>query len=105
MMWLTLALMALTTFAFRYAFFTGALRMDIGPRLQRFLGFSAPCVLVAMAAPIVLVADGELAVTWTNPYLLGGVVAIGLSLLTRQMLAVVVISLLVFAFAHRWLAP
>ncbi len=95
-MWLTLVLMALTTFAFRYAFFTGYLSLEIGPRLRRFLGFSAPCVLTAMAAPILVMPHGELVRTIADPYLLGGLSAIGLGLVTRHMLPTVVISLLVF---------
>lgn len=98
-MWLILMLMALTTFAFRYAFFTGYLKLEIGPRLRCFLGFSAPCVLTAMAAPIVVMPHGEVVQTIGDPYLLGGLTAIGLGLMTRHMLPTVVVSLLVFVLA------
>ncbi|WP_409525769.1 AzlD domain-containing protein [Nitrincola sp. MINF-07-Sa-05] len=103
MMWLILALMALITFAFRYILFSGYLRLEISPRQQRFLGFSAPCVLTAMATPIVFMPGGELISTMLNPYLLVGLLAIGLSLVTRHMLLTVTISLLVFALATQML--
>jgi len=99
MIWLILVLMALVTFAFRYALFSGYLRLEMSLRQQQFLSFSAPCVLTAMAAPIVIMPGGELSLTILNPYLLCGLLAIGLILVTRHMLLTVIISLLVFALA------
>lgn len=100
MMWLILVLMAVTTFAFRYLFFSGYLRFEAGPRLERFLSFSAPAVLTAMAAPIVVAPAGELALTMTSPYLIGGLTAVVLSRLSRSLLLVVVVSLAVFTLTQ-----
>ncbi|WP_046004143.1 AzlD domain-containing protein [Pseudoalteromonas rubra] len=86
-------LMALITFFMRYAFFMEKLPIKLDMRVQRFLSFTAPCILTAMAAPIIF---GE--VTFNthdliNPFLLGGILAIVLSLLVKNTLIVVLASM------------
>lgn len=102
MMWTLLAAMALVTFGFRFAFFAGFVTLTPGPRLQRLLSFSAPCVLTAMATPIAVAPHGELWLTPDSPYLVGGVVAVVLAGLRCSLLWVVVLSLTTFA-GLRWL--
>ncbi|TMP26702.1 branched-chain amino acid ABC transporter [Pseudoalteromonas rubra] len=89
-------LMALITFFMRYAFFMEKLPIKLDLRVQRFLSFTAPCILTAMAAPIVF---GEMVFTAediTNPFLLAGIIAIVLSLLVKNTLFVVLASMGVF---------
>ncbi|AZZ99906.1 AzlD domain-containing protein [Pseudoalteromonas sp. R3] len=89
-------LMALITFFMRYAFFMEKLPIKLDLRVQRFLSFTAPCILTAMAAPIVF---GEVALSSediTNPFLLAGIIAVVLSLLVKNTLFVVLASMGVF---------
>ncbi|KAF7785558.1 hypothetical protein PRUB_a4245 [Pseudoalteromonas rubra] len=86
-------LMALITFFMRYAFFMEKLPVKLDLRVQRFLSYTAPCILTAMAAPIVF---GEVTFNMhdlTNPFLLGGILAIVLSLLVKNTLFVVLASM------------
>jgi len=65
---------------------------------ERFLHFSAPAVLTAIAAPVVLLPDvagqagatgigmPELWLSWDNPYLLSGVLSCVIARLTGNVL-------------------
>nr|WP_275444159.1 AzlD domain-containing protein [Pseudoalteromonas sp. MM17-2] len=72
----TIVLMACITFASRYLFLHRALPFQVGPKLQRFLSFSAPAVLTAIWVPIVLLPEGQWHISYRNPYLLAAVLAI-----------------------------
>ena len=89
-------LMALITFFMRYAFFMEKLPVKLDLRVQRFLSYTAPCILTAMAAPIVF---GEVTFNThdlANPFLLGGILTIILSLLAKNTLFVVLASMGIF---------
>jgi branched-subunit amino acid transport protein len=91
-----IALMALITFTARYAFFSTALKYELGAKTQCFLSFTAPCILTAMAAPIVFGSINN-ASQLTNPYLLAGIFTIIISLLIKNTLLVVVFSMSIFS--------
>ncbi|WP_440054514.1 AzlD domain-containing protein [Pseudoalteromonas sp. T1lg65] len=91
-----IAMMACITFFMRYAFFMDKLPIKLDVRVQRFLSFTAPCILTAMAAPIVF---GTMEFTTTdinNPFLIAGVITILLSLFVKNTLVVVLASMAVF---------
>ena len=97
MLWLTLILSALMTFALRFVFFMKSVPLKLGPKAYRLLKFTAPTVLTAMWVPIVVMPQGDFSISLHNPYLLAGLVAIGLSLTIKKTIWVVIFSLLSFA--------
>ena len=89
-------LMACVTFTTRFLFLSKRLPFSIGPKMQRFLSFSAPCVLTAICVPIVFVQEGKLAISLNNPYLIAACVAVLLAYRFKNLYITTVVSLVVF---------
>ncbi|MBQ4810307.1 AzlD domain-containing protein [Pseudoalteromonas luteoviolacea] len=92
----TIIALACVTFATRYLFLAKHLPFTIGPKFQRFLSFSAPCVLTAIWVPIVFMQNGELVTNLHNPYILGATMAILLALKFKSLYVTTFGSLAVF---------
>jgi len=95
-MWLTLFLMAVLVFISRYLFLEPRLPFKIKGKWLHFLDYTGPVVLTAIWAPIVFVKDNQLNLAINNPYLMSASLAIGLALLTRNVLLTTIISMLFF---------
>ncbi len=93
--------MACVTFSVRYAFFMRTLPIKLNRHARQFLIFTAPCVLTALWTPIVF-GDAVAELNALNPYVLAGGFAVVASLLIRNTLAVIGLSMGVFYFL-RWL--
>ncbi len=93
--------MACITFSVRYAFFMRSLPIKLNRHARQFLIFTAPCILTAMWTPIVF-AESFRTVILVNPYLLAGLFTVVASLLIRNTLLVIVLSMLCF-YGLRWL--
>ncbi|MEO2268930.1 AzlD domain-containing protein [Pseudoalteromonas sp. YIC-656] len=96
----TLLVMAAITFSSRYLFLHRSLPFRVGPKMQRFLSFSAPAVLTAIWVPIALLPDGKWQISYTNPYLIAALVAIATAYKTQSIYATTLVSMAVF-FALR----
>ncbi|ESP94192.1 MULTISPECIES: AzlD domain-containing protein [Pseudoalteromonas] len=92
----TIITLACVTFATRYLFLTKNLPFSIGPNFQRFLSYSAPCVLTAIWVPIVLMPSGKFVTELHNPYLLGASAAIVLAFKFKNLYLTTFGSLIVF---------
>ena len=68
-------------------------RIPLPERVQHALRYAPACALAALIAPEVLTAQGALALTLTNFKLLAGAVAIGTMLVTRSMIATMVVGM------------
>ncbi|MDI3325915.1 AzlD domain-containing protein [Pontibacterium granulatum] len=100
MIWLTIILMTAVVFVSRYLFLEPRLPLRLGPRTTRFLSYSAPAILTAITAPIVFMPDGDLALEFSNPYLISAALAVALAYLTRHVLFTTVVSMGVFFVMH-----
>lgn len=100
--WLTIIAMALVTFSVRYIFLARSIPIRINDTMKRFLKFSAPAVLTALTIPIVFFPEGELHASPTNPFILGAIIAVGLSLTRLPTIWVLLISMASFV-AFKWL--
>lgn len=89
-------LMACVTFTTRFLFLSKRLPFSIGPKMQRFLSFSAPCVLTAIWVPIVFVQENKLAISMSNSYLIAACVAVFLAYRFKNLYITTVVSLVVF---------
>ncbi len=98
---LVLGMMAVT-FAVRYPVLVLVGRIRLPPSVLGALKFIPPAVLTAIIVPAVLVPEGQLAITYTNAYLVAGIVAGLLAWRTRNLLATIVVGMAVF-LAWRWL--
>ena len=94
--------MVAVTFGIRYFLFGLADRISMPPLVEDSLRFIPPAVLTAITVPAVLLPQGEWHVSFTNPYLIAAVFAIGAGLLTRNLLATIAVGLIVF-FAYQLL--
>lgn len=104
MTWLTIIGMTCITFLNRFAFLMHGIRYRPSDRLKRFLSFSSLAVLTAIWAPIVFQFNGQLLEPSIGiegwDYLIGTLLAAGLSVARLPSLLVVLISASVF-FALR----
>lgn len=100
MIFLSILAMTLLVFISRYLFLEPRLPLRLKPMLQRILSYSSPAVLTAIWAPIVFIPEGELGLSYNNPYLLCAALAVGLILWTKNVLLTTVISMGVFLILH-----
>ncbi|NQY86478.1 MAG: AzlD domain-containing protein [Colwellia sp.] len=98
MIWLIIVGMASLVFVSRYAFLEPKLPLKLSHNTQRFLSYAAPAVLTAIFAPIVLVRENSLAITFDNNYLIGAIIACLLAYFTRNTLLTALVSMGVFFF-------
>ena len=79
-----------------YFFFTTTFQIRIPPRVEALFVFTAPCILIALVVPIVfqagLAESGESRLLGSS-YFWAGLLAVGLSVMVRQTLLVIVLSM------------
>ena len=93
---LLLALLTCITFGCRYLFLEPKLPLRLNYSAKKFLSYSAPAVLAAIAAPIIFMPEGSLHLAWDSRYIWSGLLAIALMLKTGRMLLTVLLSFTVF---------
>lgn len=97
MTWGLLLVLAAVVFCNRYLLLEPRLPLRFPDRLKRSLNYSAPCLLSAVAAPIVFEQSQALSLNaWNQPYLWGALACIALAYWLKNTLLVIVLSLLVF---------
>ncbi len=89
--------MALVTFAIRYSMFAVAGRVEFPTRLVNALRYVPPTVLTAIIVPAVLMPNGDgVQASYTNPYLMGALVAFGVGWSSKNLLLTIVVGMLAF---------
>ncbi len=88
--------MFLATFCVRYLLFAVAGRVHFPPWLNTALGFVPPVVLTAIIVPAVLMPNGELWPSPTNPWLLAALIAALVALVWRNLLTTIVVGMAAF---------
>jgi branched-subunit amino acid transport protein len=88
--------MVAVTFGIRYFLFALADRVRLAPWIEGSLKFIPAAVLTAITLPAVLLPKGDWQVSFSNPYLIAAIVAAAAGILTRNLLATIVVGLLVF---------
>ena len=77
--------------------------MRFNPLVSRALTYVPVAVLTAIIVPAMLMpGDGGMQLSWHNAYLVGGLAAIVIAALSRNLLATIFGSMLLF-FLWRWL--
>lgn len=89
--------MALVTFVIRYSMFALAGRIEFPTRLVNALRYVPPAVLTAIIVPVVLIPTGDTVhFSYTNPYLVGALIALGVGWLSKNLLLTIIIGMLAF---------
>ena len=70
-------------------------RFKLSPRVEAGLRFAPVCALAVLVVPAVVVQDGAVQLSFTNPYLVAALAATAFFLWTRSMVACIVVGMLV----------
>ncbi|WP_448546578.1 AzlD domain-containing protein [Thalassotalea fusca] len=96
--WIILLGMSLITFSCRYLFLSKTIAFDLNERTKRLLSFTAPSVLTAMWVPIVFMGHKESSHSFLgSPFLWAGMLALLLSMRSKNTLFIVITSIACFA--------
>jgi branched-subunit amino acid transport protein len=88
--------MFIVTFGVRYVLFAMAGRVHFPAWLSTGLSFVPPAVLTAIIVPAVLMPQGPLWISPTNPWLLAALVAVIVALIRKDLLTTIVLGMLAF---------
>jgi branched-subunit amino acid transport protein len=103
MSWLPwLALGGLLTFLTRLSFIALLGRIRTPPRLARALRFVPASILSAVIVPEVVLRDGALALSPSNPRLVAGLAAVAVAAVTRSVLATIGVGMVVLWAMQAW---
>ncbi len=93
---LTILIIGLGTFAFRFSFIFLYGKMKLPEWVHRAMRFVPPAVLSALIFPAILIKDEALWVSYENPRLIAGMVAIAIAWKTKNLLLTIATGLGIF---------
>ncbi len=93
---LTILIIGLGTFIFRFSFIHLYGRMKLPQWVHRAMRFVPPAVMSALIFPAILIKDQELWLSYENPRLLAGMVAIVIAWKTKNLLLTIATGLGIF---------
>ena len=95
--------MTVVTFGIRYSMFALAERVDFPPGLENALRYVPPAVLTAIIVPAILIPNGgSIDLHYTNPYLVGALVAFAAGWFKQNLLLTITSGMIAF-WAWQWL--
>ena len=95
--WATIGALAVATAATRSSFWLIGHHITIPKRVQEMLRFAPACALAAIVAPdLLLGAEGQLQLGWTNLKLVAGIAAAVFYVVRRNMLQTIIFGMLFF---------
>ncbi|EKT63039.1 AzlD domain-containing protein [Providencia burhodogranariea] len=96
MIWILIIALTAIVFSLRYVFLIPQLPVRLPLFVRQALGYSAPCLLTAICAPVILLENHELRSFPDNPYLWGALFCVFSAILFRNMLLTVGLTLVFF---------
>jgi branched-subunit amino acid transport protein len=94
--WIIIVGLTVVTVATRSAFLVLGERFRLPERVQHGLRYAPGCALVGLIAPELVLVDGSLALSLSNPKLIAGFAAGAIMLGTRSMIAAMAVGMLAF---------
>lgn len=94
--WLAIVLLALATILTRSSFFLLGHAVKLPPKVQHALRYAPAVALAAIVAPDLLLADGVVHLSWTNPKLVAGFGAAAFFLMTRHLLGTIIVGMALY---------
>ena len=95
--WLTIVLLTLATILTRSSFFFLGHAVKLPPKVQHALRYAPAAALAAIVAPDLVMAEGALHLTLTNPKLVAGLGATVFFLTTRHLLWTIVFGMAIYS--------
>jgi len=95
--WITIALMTVATVVTRSPFFLLGHAVKLPPKVQHALRYAPAAALAAIVVPDLVLANGALHLSWTNPKLVAGIGAAAFFLVTRHMLGTIIAGMALFS--------
>jgi branched-subunit amino acid transport protein len=92
--WLVMLLGGLITFGMRFSFIYLFGRFHIPEALRKALHYVPPAVLSAIIFPELFLHDGALSLSFSNPRLLAGLVAIAIAWFTKNTLITILAGMI-----------
>lgn len=77
--------------------------VEFPPWLVKWLGFIPAAVLAALLTPDLFVPDGQLLLTYRNPYLLAALPTLLIALKTKSMIWSLIGGMVCFALLQSWI--
>ncbi len=102
MLWGTLMLIGLITFAYRFSLIFFLERIQLPAWVSQALRFVPIAALTAITVPELFVHEGAIAVTWQNERLLAGLVAIAVAWWTKNVFLTIGLGM-VCLYGLQWL--
>ncbi len=93
---LLIAGMALVTFLIRYPALAILGRITLPDVLIRALRYVPVAVLTAIIVPIMLMPDGEMALSFSNAFLVAGIISVFIAWRTKNLLLTIVFGMVIF---------
>ncbi|EPQ7199008.1 MULTISPECIES: AzlD domain-containing protein [Providencia] len=96
MIWVLILTLTVIVFSLRYVFLIPQLPVRLPLFIKQALGYSAPCLLTAICAPVILLDNHALRDFPDNPYLWGALFCVVAAALLKNMLLTVGLTLVFF---------
>ncbi|UBX48571.1 AzlD domain-containing protein [Providencia alcalifaciens] len=96
MIWILIISLTAVVFSLRYIFLIPQLPIRLPLIVRQALSYSAPCLLTAICAPVILLENHELRSFPDNPYLWGALFCVVAASLLKNMLITVGLTLAFF---------
>ncbi|HGN0867961.1 MULTISPECIES: AzlD domain-containing protein [Providencia] len=96
MIWILIISLTAVVFSLRYIFLIPQLPIRLPLIVRQALSYSAPCLLTAICAPVILLENHELRSFPDNPYLWGALFCVVAASLLKNMLITVGLTLVFF---------
>ena len=96
MIWALIITLTAVVFSLRYVFLIPQLPVRLPLIIRQALSYSAPCLLTAICAPVILLTEHELKSFPDNPYLWGALFCVIIASVIKNMLLTVGLTLAFF---------
>ncbi|HBO21962.1 MULTISPECIES: AzlD domain-containing protein [unclassified Providencia] len=96
MIWALIITLTVIVFSLRYVFLIPQLPVRLPLIIRQALSYSAPCLLTAICAPVILLENNEMRSFPDNPYLWGALFCVVAASLLKNMLLTVGLTLIFF---------
>lgn len=96
MIWILIISLTAVVFSLRYIFLIPQLPIRLPLIVRQALSYSAPCLLTAICAPVILLENHELRSFPDNPYLWGALFCVVAASLLKNMLVTLGLTLVFF---------
>lgn len=97
--WMIAGMFAVT-FCIRFIMFAMAGNLRISAPLQRALSYVPPAVLTAIIVPSLVLPQGSVDISWSNSYLVAGVVSFFIALISKNLLLTIGLGMAFFMVYH-----